>query len=157
MDLVHVHIYGSRSMMGQEDGATMHNFNVNFSLFYTSLNIYNSSFGEEDVIPRISDIQISRSCFSPDHFICFFILRINHLLQVGDKPLKVETKGGLSTLISQKLCQRLGQELKWQLESFDEQSYLFQFFDMLNPIVEHRHVDFFALKNSLHSQYPSIL
>jgi hypothetical protein len=131
-------------MMEQEDGAMMHNFSVDFSFLHTSLNIYNSGFGEEDVIPRIGDIWIPRSCSSPDHFIRLFILGIDHLLQVGNKVLKVEVKGGLSKLISWRLCQKFDQELKWQLESSNEQSYLLQFFNVLSPIVECRHVDFFA-------------
>jgi hypothetical protein len=106
VDLVPVHRYGSRSMMEQEDGTTMDNFSANFSLFHTSFNIYNSSFGEEDVIPRVGDIL---SCFSPNHFICFFISGIDHLLQVGDKVLRVEAKGGLSRLRSWILCQKLDQ------------------------------------------------
>jgi hypothetical protein len=122
----------------------VHNFSVDFSLLHTLLNIYNSSFGEEYTIPRIGDIWIPRSCSSPNHFICFFILRIDHLLQVGDKVLRVEAKGGLSRHLSWRLCQKLDQELKWQLESSNEQSYLFQLSDMLNPIIELRHVDFFA-------------
>jgi hypothetical protein len=61
MDLVPMHKYGSRSMMEQEDGATMHNFNVNFSLLHTFPNIYNFGFGEEDAIPRVGDIWIPKS------------------------------------------------------------------------------------------------
>ncbi len=144
MDLVQLHKYGSRSMMEQEDGAMVHNFNVDFFLLHTLLNIYNSGFGEEDIIPRIGDIWIPRSCFSPNHFICFFILGIDHLLQVGVKVSGVEVRRGLYRLISQRLCHKLDQEFKWQLESFDEQSYLLQFFNTLSPIVEGRQVDFFA-------------
>jgi hypothetical protein len=91
-------------MMEQEDGATMHNFNVDFSLPHTSPNIYNFGFGEKDVIPRLGDISIPRSCSSHDHFICFFILGIEHLLQVRNKVLKVEVGGGLSRFVSWKLC-----------------------------------------------------
>jgi hypothetical protein len=78
----------------------VHNFSVDFFLLHTLLNIYNSGFGEEDIIPRIGDIWIPRSCSSPNHFICFFILGIDHLLQVGDKVLGVEAGRGLSRLIS---------------------------------------------------------
>jgi hypothetical protein len=102
-------------------------FQCRLFLLHTSLNIYNFGFGEEDVIPRIGDIWVPRSCYSPNHFICFFILGIEHLLQVGDKFYKL-TKRGLSRLINWRLCQKLDQELKWQLESFDEQSYLFKFY-----------------------------
>ncbi len=56
MYLVPMHKYGSRSMMEQKDGTTMHNFNVNFSLLHTFPNIYNFGSGEEDAIPRIGDI-----------------------------------------------------------------------------------------------------
>jgi hypothetical protein len=144
VDLVHVHRYGSRSMMEQEDGTTVDNFSVDFSLFHTSFNIYNSSFGEEDVIPRVGDIWIPMSCFSPNHFICFFILGIDHLLQVGDKVLRVEARGGLSSLRSWILCQKLDQKFKWQLESFDGQSYMLQFSNKLSPVIEGRQVDFFT-------------
>jgi hypothetical protein len=34
----------------------MDNFSAYFSLFHTSFNIYNSDFGEEDVITRVGDI-----------------------------------------------------------------------------------------------------
>jgi hypothetical protein len=78
----------------------VHNFNVDFFLLHTLLNIYNSGFGEEDIIPRIGDIWIPRSCFSPNHFICFFILGIDHLLQVGVKVSGVEVRRGLYRLIS---------------------------------------------------------
>jgi hypothetical protein len=137
VDLVLVHRYGSRSMMEQQCKLLMHIF----SLFHTSFNIYNSSFGEEDVIPRVGDIWIPMSCSSLNHFICFLILGIDHLLQVGNK---VEARGCLSRLISWILCQKLNQKLKWQLESFDGQSYLVQFCNIVSPVLEGRQVDFFT-------------
>jgi hypothetical protein len=46
----------------------------------------------------------------------------------------MENSGGLSRPITWRLSQKLIQELKWQLESSNEQSYSFQASDMLSLI-----------------------
>lgn len=46
--------------------------------------------------------------------------------------------------MSQGLCWKLDQEFKWQMESDDEQSFAIQVFNMFNPMVEGKQVDFFT-------------
>jgi hypothetical protein len=56
----------------------------------------------------------------------------------------VDVGGGLSRFISWRLCQKIDQEFKWQVESFDEQPYSLHVFNILSPIIEGSRVDFFA-------------
>jgi len=55
----------------------------------------------------------------------------------------MENSGGLSRPITWRLCQKLIQEFKWQLESSNEQSYSFQASDMLSLVMEGSHANFF--------------
>jgi hypothetical protein len=66
------------------------------------------------------------------------------LLKEGDKILRVEAVEVQSRFISWRLCFKLDQRFKWQLEGVDEQSYAVQVSNLLNPMVERRHNDFFA-------------
>jgi hypothetical protein len=50
----------------------------------------------------------------------------------------------MSRLISWRLCVNSNQGFQWQLESANEQSYAIQGSNLLNPMVEGKHNDFFA-------------
>jgi hypothetical protein len=47
--------------------------------------------------------------------------------------------------INWRLYVKLSQGFKWQLESLDEQTYAIQSYNLLNPLIEGRQSDFFAL------------
>jgi hypothetical protein len=61
---------------------------------------------------------------------------MKNLLYEGDKILRVQTSGGMSKLISWKLCVKSSEGLKWQLESSDDQTYVVQSSNLFNPMIE---------------------
>jgi hypothetical protein len=100
MALELVPMYGARFMMESEGGKMSHNFSACSSLLPTFPNAFAFFFAEEKQVPKVDDLWIPSSFSTPNHFIRFFILGIEHMLQVGDKILRVEASGSLSQLVS---------------------------------------------------------
>jgi hypothetical protein len=138
-----MHKYGSKFVMELESGTTLHNSNAGSSLL-TFPNVVISRFEEKSEVFKVGEIWIPKAFASLDCLIKIFIPRIKNLLQEGDMILKAEAGGGMSRLISWKLYLKSNQGLKWQLKGANEQSYTIQVSNMFSPMVEGRHIDFFA-------------
>jgi hypothetical protein len=131
--------------MELESGTTLHNSSASSS-FLTFPNVVISRFEERTEVPKVEDIWIPKAFASLYCFIKFFIPGIKNLLQEGDMILKVEVGGGKFGLISWKLYLKANQGFKWQLKGANEQSYAIQVSNVFSPMVEGRHIDFFACR-----------
>jgi hypothetical protein len=112
--------YGSKFVMELENGSTFHNSNASFSSLFAFPNIDVSRFEKKSEIPKVGDIWIPKAYVSFDCFIKIFIPRIEKLFKVRNRILKVDIGGSTFILKTWRLCLKLDQGLKWQLESADE-------------------------------------
>ncbi len=76
--------------MDQVDGMHLHNSNDNSISSPTLHRDINITIVRTWEVLRVGDIWIPKCARSPDHFICFFIPRIENLFQIGDKILKTK-------------------------------------------------------------------
>jgi len=109
--------------MNNRSGEHVHNFSSN----YISPPILHKDDGYVIVrttrLPRIRDIWILHCVAFSNHFIQFFIPRIEALFQAGDKLVKVETPGLTSHIVSWRLCEDNNRQFQWQLNSTNEQTF----------------------------------
>jgi len=109
--------------MEQEDGFRAQDSKGNIILPPTLCRVSTHKLERQRQVLRLGDVWIPFSLVSLNHFIRFFISRMEDLFRARDRILKVENLGIRSRLISWRAFDDENFGIRWQMDSIDEQTF----------------------------------